>query len=125
MNKASNKRDFDYLFLRKRDSGEAFYKVEKELVKFDDHKCANIFSERVQKFNTSLHVTECCILVTNESVYLFDNKINFMSRHSVRDCVQIILIKTNPCVFVLCFRSGPPLLLQSFRRTELVLFLLT
>jgi len=47
LNRASNKRDFDYLFLRKRESGEVFYKVEKELRKFDDDKCANVFSERV------------------------------------------------------------------------------
>ena len=48
-----------------------------------------------------------------------------MSRHSVRELLQVILIKTNPCVFVLCFKNGPPLLLQSYRRTELVIFLLT
>jgi len=59
------------------------------------------------------------------AVYLFDRKYNFRKCEKVKDLNSVILIKTNPSVFTLNFTQSAPILLQTFKRTELVVFLLT
>ena len=65
------------------------------------------------------------VLVTSSALYLLDRRCNLKTRIDIKDLRKIILVKTNPCFFALSFRYGiPPLILQSFRRSELVVYLL-
>jgi len=62
---------------------------------------------------------------TPTTLYLLDKQLNPQKSFLVEDLMQIIMIKTNPCIFTLQFRDRAPLLLQFFRRAEIVNFLLT
>ena len=77
-------------------------------------------------YNAALSVTEMIILVTSQSIYMLDTRCNLKSRHSIEDLSEIILIKSNPCFFALSFVNGQvPLILQSFRRAELMIYILS
>jgi len=66
------------------------------------------------------------ILVTSKLIYLFDTKFVKFTIEDIEQFDQIVLVKTNPTIFQMQLRSGlSSLLLQTFRRTELVVFLLT
>ena len=85
-----------------------------------------MFSEIVQMYNSSFTVTEMIILITSQSIYLMDRKCNLKSRSEIKDLREIILVKANPCFFALSFTNGlPPLVLQSFRRAELMIYILS
>jgi hypothetical protein len=87
----------------------------------------SVFSERIQSFNPELEPTELLILITNRSLFLMDKKNAFcQKRQELTKLRSIIMIRSNPCIFALSFGGlDVPLLLSSFRRSELILFLLT
>jgi hypothetical protein len=65
------------------------------------------------------------ILITSSALYLLDLRCNLKTRIEIKDLREVILVKSNPCFFALSFKNGiPPLILQSFRRSELVFYLL-
>ena len=65
------------------------------------------------------------MLITSQSLFVLTKKFGFVKRELLKDLSDVILIKTNPCIFTLNFKVGAPLLFQTFRRTELTVFLLT
>ncbi len=64
-------------------------------------------------------------MITAATIFIFTAKFRLIQKSPIRDMSGIILIKTNPSIFSISFKNGPPLLLQTFRRTELVIYLLT
>ena len=77
-------------------------------------------------YNTNLSVTEMIILITSHSIYVIDRRCNLKSRYNIDDLSEIILVKANPCFFALSFLHGlAPLILQSFRRSELMIYILS
>lgn len=91
---------------------------------YEDNQLA-VFSEIVQKYNPKLQVSEHIICVTSQAIYLLDLKSNLEVRIEIRDLSEIILIKKNPCIFALVFKKGiASLVLQSLRRSELVVYIL-
>ena len=66
------------------------------------------------------------IMITTNSIYILDRFSNLKTRYEIKDLFEIILVKANPCFFALSFSHGlPPLVLQSFRRSELMIFVLS
>ena len=85
-----------------------------------------IFSEIVQMYNTNLTATEMIILITKKSIFLLDSLCKFKSRHDLASLSDIILLKASPSFFALSFMHGQaPLILESFRRAELMFFTLS
>ena len=77
-------------------------------------------------YNANFNVTEMIIFITSQSIYLMDTKCNLKSRTDIKDLREIILVKANPCFFALSYSNGsPPLVLQSFRRAELMIYILS
>ena len=64
-------------------------------------------------------------MITAATIYIFTPKFRLIQKSSIRGMTGIILIKTNPSIFSISFKNELPLLLQTFRRTELVIYLLT
>ena len=65
------------------------------------------------------------IMVNAVSLYLIDRRGNLKTRIELKNLREIILVKSSPCFFALAFRQGiAPLVLQSFRRSELMIFIL-
>jgi hypothetical protein len=111
-NATSNKKDFDYLFLTKSTNEKMYDQVMKVLRTQGESGTTSVFSEHIQSFNSDLKVTEYIILVTHRSLYLMDKKCNSKVRHDLSKLRQIVMIKTNPCIFALSFGgTGNPLLL--------------
>ena len=65
------------------------------------------------------------ILITAQSIYILDRLCNMKSRYEIKFLTEIILVKANPCFFALSFSNGPPLVLESFRRAELMVYVLS
>jgi hypothetical protein len=59
------------------------------------------------------------------TIYILDKDGNLKSRYKINDLKEVILVRQNPLFFALSFKSGIPLIMQSFRRPELVPFLLS
>ena len=77
-------------------------------------------------YTPDLSVMEMIIIVTPQSIYLLDCRCNLKSRYSIDDLSEIILVKSNPSFFALSFLHGlAPLVLQSFRRAEAMVYLLS
>mmetsp|Transcript_36864 Transcript_36864/g.48427 ORF Transcript_36864/g.48427 Transcript_36864/m.48427 type:complete len:114 (+) Transcript_36864:870-1211(+) len=77
-------------------------------------------------YKPSFETEEMVVLVTSSSIYLLDRKCNLKSRYELKDLAEIILVKANPAIFALSFLLGlPPLILQSFRRAELMIYILS
>ena len=77
-------------------------------------------------YNANLSVTEMVILITAQSIYVLDRRCNLKSRYNIDDLSEIILVKANPCFFALSFLHGlAPLVMQSFRRAELMIYVLS
>jgi predicted ribosome-associated RNA-binding protein Tma20 len=72
-----------------------------------------------------LKVNNRIVIITSQSIFILDKRFQFVKRELIRDLSDVILIKTNASIFSLNFVSGPPLLFQTFRRTELTVYLLT
>jgi len=126
INSTSNQKDFDYLFLTKPTNDRLYKPIFKLLSTFGESGNTSVFSEYIQSFNPELKVTEFILLINHKSLYLIDKKGVSKGRHDLLKLRQIIMIKTNPCIFALSFGGiGQPLLLQSFRRSELIMYLLT
>lgn len=122
----SNRTDFDYLFLRKSDNNRFYKQVQKVLHQYYEDNQLAVFSEIVQMYNANFNVTEMIIFITSQSIYLMDTKCNLKSRTDIIDLREIILVKANPCFFALSYSNGsPPLVLQSFRRAELMIYILS
>lgn len=64
-------------------------------------------------------------MITAATIYIFTPKFKLLQKSQIREISGIILIKTNPSIFSISFKNQFPLLLQTFRRTELVIYLLT
>ena len=85
-----------------------------------------VFSEIVHMYKPSFELEEMVILVTSSAIYLLDRRCNLKTRYELKDLSEIILVKANPSIFALSFSSGQaPLILQSFRRAELMIFVLS
>ena len=65
------------------------------------------------------------ILITAQSIYILDPLCNMKSRYEVKYITEIILVKANPCFFAISFENAPPLVLESFRRAELMVYVLS
>jgi len=92
---------------------------------YEDNQLA-VFSEILHQYNSKFNMTEMIILITSSSLYLLDRKCNIKSRVDLADLREIILVKANACMFALSFAKGlPPLILQSFRRAELMIYVLS
>lgn len=128
----SNKKDFDYLFLTKVNNEKYYNTVRKELEEWGEAGFTTVFSEIIQSFTPDLEVSQFIILITPKSLFLLDvksakiiKKEKKPAKYELRKLNSIIMISTNPCIFSLSFTGGTgPLLLQSVRRSELVMFLL-
>ena len=126
INATSNQKDFDYLFLTKPTNDSMYKPIMKLLNTYGESGNTAVFSEYIQSFNPELKVTEYILLINHKSLYLLDKKGVNKHRHDLPKLRQIIMIKTNPCIFALSFGGlSTPLLLQSFRRSELIMFLLS
>ena len=120
----SNRKDFDYLSLRVSDNKRFYKQVQKILHQYYEDNQLSVFSEIVQKYNPKLEVTEMIILVTSSAIYILDRRCNLKRRIEIKQLTEIILNKSNPCILGLSFNSVPPIILMSFRRSELIVYLL-
>ena len=84
-----------------------------------------VFSELVQKYDAAFSSSELIILITSEMLYLIDTKCHLKHRQRLSDLYEIVLLKANPCFFALDFSGGTKLILETVRRTELVIYILT
>jgi Unconventional myosin tail, actin- and lipid-binding len=116
-------RDTDYLALRRRDH-KNFNLVNHVLMDFNDADTTEVFSDNVQLFDNSMKPVDSVMLVTQTGIYLFNKKLDFQKRVYLKQIKTMVLIKTNASIFLLKLDKELPLLLQSFRRTELVVYLL-
>lgn len=122
----TNKKDFDYLFLMKPANDKMYKPVKKVLESYKEGNATAIFSEYIQSFQPDLKATEYILVITWKSLFLIDKKFKAKQHCELQKLRQIIMIKTNPCIFALSFGGQSiPLLLQSFRRSELIMYLLT
>ena len=77
-------------------------------------------------YDTSLTATEMIIMITNKNIYLLDCRCNIKRRIDISSLSDIILVKANSSFFALSFLYGQaPLILESFRRAELMVFTLS
>ena len=65
------------------------------------------------------------IAVTPDMFYLLDTKCNLKYRCRLSDLYEITLVKVNPRFFVTDFGQGVKLILETARRTELVIYVLS
>ena len=125
MAKCSNKPNHDYLFLRKRDNLRFYKQAHKILSQNREQGEQCIFSELVQKYDATFRTKEFIIVITSGRLYLLDTKCHLKYRQELADCTQIIKVKANPSFFALVFSQGPPLILETFRRIELIMYILS
>ena len=77
-------------------------------------------------YDTCLQATEMMIMVTQKSIVLLNDKCKLYDRYAVRDLVEIIQVKADPSFLALSFTQGiQTLILSTFRRTELMFYLLS
>ena len=123
--RTSNRKDFDYLRLRKADNIRLYRPVQAILEEKGESNQLAVFSEIVQMYDTKLNQTEMIIMITNKSIFLLDCRCNIKRHIEIKNLSQIILVKANPSFFTLSFLYGEaPLILESFRRAELMVFTL-
>ena len=94
------------------------------MMDFNDADTTEVFSDNVQLFDNSMKPVDSVMLVTQTGIYLFNKKLDFQKRVYLKQIKTMVLIKTNASIFLLKLDKELHLLLQSFRRTELVVYLL-
>lgn len=72
-----------------------------------------------------MKVKDSVVVITPQRIYLFTRDYHFIESRPVRDITQIIMIRTNPSMMALCSEKAQPILLQTFRRPELSIFVIT
>jgi len=113
LTQASNKKDFDYLNLRKDLKAKNALLLDRILIENGEGNAQGIFSEVISKFDYNLETREINLVVTSKRLYFFDKDfgITAANKRLVSDLTRLLLVKANPCVFSLDFKKGPPLLL--------------
>ena len=76
-------------------------------------------------YDYEFNITEMVLLITAKTIYVLDRNGEMKTRYSLEDLMEVIMVKSNPCFFALSFKEGIPLVMQSFRRAELVIFMLS
>lgn len=95
------------------------------LTEYREQEENNVFSDNVQEFNNSMKAVDEVCLITAHSIYFFTKQFAFIKRFELHRVEQVVLIKTNQSVFSLTITGQKPVLVQSLKRTELIVFLLT
>ena len=113
----------DYLSLRNSKNLRFYIQVKKIMKKFGEEDSKAVFSELVVRHATDRK--ELIILVTSEMLYLFDRNCNLKCRQRLANLSEIVLVKANPCIVALLFDKGLKLILETVRRTEIVIFILS
>ena len=84
-----------------------------------------IFSDYMHKYSANLTKTKVIVLLTDGGVYILNVKdyklINYMNLEKLE---SILTIQTNSSIFALNFKGDHALLLESIRRTEVLIYLL-
>lgn len=60
-----------------------------------------IFSDNIQEFNNSMKPLDEVVIITSKSVFFLNKKFSFLKRIEVSRIESIVLIKTNPSIFIL------------------------
>jgi hypothetical protein len=82
-----------------------YSKIKGILATYGESNTASIFSEYIDSLDQNLNITNYIIMITHNSLYLMDEKFqkNQIRRNELKNLRQIIMIKTNPCIFALSF----------------------
>jgi hypothetical protein len=126
MDKTVKRKDFDFLGLRKEGAqytNKNAILVTNALKTYENPKV--IFSEIIQKFNTKLKTKDYVVVISSERIYLFGTNYILIEHRMIDQLTEIIMTKSNPCILALCFSRQSPLLLQTYRRPELAVYLIT
>lgn len=86
------------------------------------------YSDCVKMFNSKLNVENRIIMVTPKLIFVFDNhKLAKFTIDSLGDLETLSLVKSNPSLVQLTFNNETKsqLLIQTYHRTQLVVFLIT
>ena len=101
--KTTNRKDFDYLGLRKQENVRLYRPASAILESQSESNQVAVFSEIVQVYDTNLTPTEMVILITRRSIYLLDSRCNIKSRIDISSLCEFILVKASPSFFAMYF----------------------
>ena len=125
MAKCSNNKNHDYLHVRNTFNKRFYRQVQSVLSKTGDQFASDVFSEVIQKYDAEFRTKEYIVVITSERLYLLDIKCQLKYKLLLSECIQIIKVKSNASFFSLIFKSDPPLILETYRRIELIMFILS
>ena len=124
--KVSTKTNYDHLALR--DQARRAYKKVNEAIRSRNQPihADMVFSDYMYKTDASLNKTRVIVLVTDLNLWVMKVDNYALINHiSLKELTKILTIQTNSSIFALNFSSKLALFLESVRRTEFVLFLLS
>lgn len=84
-----------------------------------------VFSDYMYKYDANMEKSRVIMLITDSSLYVMSlNNYSVINHAQLADLEQILSIQSNSNIFALNFKNANDLLMESMRRTELIIFLL-
>ena len=136
--KASNRVDFDYRHLRSPDNMPRYEAVSKvlegepaqfmvfsELVKVSSSTGSQSEVPRMTEVSESTTDEWMVVLITSSLIYFLDADCQWKDAHQLTEITRLVLVDDNPSVFAVVFRTGTRLVIDSYRRSEIVAYILS
>lgn len=120
----SKNTNFDYLGLRD-ESNKLFKKVSFFLEKNGENKHSlNIFTDYMYKINSHFSKTKRILIVTEQNFYSVNLNLSLVLRIPLAHIQRITLIRNSSAVLVIHPKETKDLVLETMKRTELIVYLL-
>ena len=65
------------------------------------------------------------VLITSSLIYFLDADCQWKDAHQLTEITRLVLVDDNPSVFAVVFRTGARLVIDSYRRSEIVAYILS
>lgn len=82
-------------------------------------------SDNIQEFDEKMKPQDRVIVITPNSIFFLNKKFELKRCILIKTIFELVLIKTNPSIFSMSITGNRPIILQTFRRTEFVIYLLS
>lgn len=124
VNKVSKVTNFDYLALRT-ETNKLFKRVSQFLMRQGESKYLTVvFSDYMYKIDSKLNKTKRIIIVTETNLYQLSLNLSLIVKIPVKDISSITIIKSSSAVLALHVNQSFDFLMETIRRTELLLYLI-
>lgn len=84
-----------------------------------------MMSEQIQVFDEKMKPVDRVLIISPNCIFFFNKKFELRKMLQLKNIPELILIKTNPSIFSITPTGHPPIIMQTFRRTEFVIYLLS